>query len=116
MRKERDDKNYMPELPPIEGAEHLIGYLWEVGPLASGAAAQAPVSFTEIRAWQDLSGIDLMPWEARFLRRLSFDYLTELHQAEKPDCKAPWQPTDYVPDFKAVSKSMRSAIASLAKL
>lgn len=78
------------EMPPVECGEHLVGYLYEFGPTVPAGMGAGPVAFTEIAAWQALRGIELEPWEARLLRRLSLDYLAEAHRATKRDAQPPW--------------------------
>lgn len=80
----------MPELPPAGVGAYLIAYLFEVGPTLTGAMGPIPLTHEELRAWQDDMGLQLAPWECRFLRRLSVEYMAELHHAEKPDRPAPW--------------------------
>ena len=101
-----------PELPELT-APHLIGYLWEVGPVVSGGMGAAPVSFCEIQAWQASAGLDLSPWELRLLRKLSNDYLAESHAAEEPGHPSPWepeQPTEI--NREAVSRKVQNIMKS----
>jgi len=56
----------------------------------SGGMAPGPLTFSEIDCWCNRTGVDLAPWEARALRRLSIAYLNESHAAEKRDRPAPW--------------------------
>lgn len=78
------------DMPPITSGEYLIGYLYEIGPTMAAGMGNGPVAFSEIQAWQQLSGIALTPWEARTLRRLSNDYACESHAATKADCPPPY--------------------------
>lgn len=78
------------EMPPLDCGHHLLGYLYEFGPAMAGGMGAAPVTFAEMAAWQLATGVDLEPWEARLLRRLSSDYVAESHQASKPDRPPPW--------------------------
>lgn len=116
LRQDRKDEDYRPDMPPIDVGGHVIGYLFEVGPSMVVGMGPGPVTHEELRAWQGNTGIELQPWEVRFLRRLSFDYLAELRKAEKPDCPPPWRADDYVPDIKRVTKSVQASIMELAKL
>ena len=108
MRRDKKDDDYMPELPPVEGGEYLLGYLFEVGPTMAAGMGAAPVTHTEIAAWCGLTGIVLHPWEARFLRRLSLEYVGENHRAEKLGCAPPWNPGDIKPEPSALKQSIRS--------
>lgn len=99
-------------MPPVEGAGYLLGYLWEVGPTLVAGMGAGPITHGELLAWMDLTGIPLQPWEARFLRRLSHEYLVEAHKAEKRDCKAPWRTADSKPEISDTQASLR-ALANL---
>ncbi|ATQ74858.1 hypothetical protein CR152_10230 [Massilia violaceinigra] len=79
-----------PDMPPIDGGEYLINYFWEVGPVIAGMDGPVVISQAEIRAWQENAGIDLQPWQAGLLRRLSQDYLAQSHAAKDSACKPPY--------------------------
>lgn len=117
LRTDKGDETYPPEMPPIEAAGHLIGYLFEVGPVMPGAACSVPITHQELFAWQTLTGIVLQPWEARTLRLLSGEYIRELREAEKPDREPPWKPADYVPEkLTSAARSLKDQIRGLAAL
>ena len=113
---EREESDYRPDMPQVD-AEHLLSYLWEVGPVLSSGGYPKAVTHEELRAWQSNTGIELDAWESRFLCRLSREYLLESNRAEKVDCPEPLRErADYVPDLAAVAKSMQQALKELAKL
>ena len=85
------DDEYQPDMPPVEAGAHIISYLWELGPTMTAGGYPGPVTHEEIMAWQSLNGIELAPWEVRFLRRLSNEYLSQCHKAEKQHCRPPWK-------------------------
>lgn len=78
-----------PSLPTVD-APHLLAYFWDVGPTQSGAMGEAPLSYTELLAWQTQAGLQLQPWEVSLLRRLSHDYLMAASAARAADCPAPY--------------------------
>ncbi len=104
----------MPDLPPIEGGAYLLDYLWQLGPTMAVGMGAGPITQTEMRAWQINMGIDLKPWEARFLRGLSCDYLDQWQKAQKPDCAPPWQAVATAIDKAAVANRMLNAIRQMA--
>lgn len=115
MRDTAKDPDLQPDMPPVEGGEYLLGYLWEVGPVMPGGMGAVVLSWQELRAWQESIGFELDPWESRILRRLSRDYLAESHKAEKHDCPPPWKEADGF--VKAVAaKSLQESIRALAAL
>lgn len=112
MRREFKDDDYHPEMPPLDGAAFLLSYLFELGPTQAAGMGAAPISHQEIAAWQELTGIVLQPWQARFLRRLSGEYVAESHKAEKRECPAPWRAAD----AKPVVTDTQAALRALAAL
>lgn len=79
-----------PEMPECD-AEYLIHYLFEIGPVMPGGMGDAPISHGEISAWINLTGIHLQPWEVRFLRRLSIEYINESQAATAHGALSPWE-------------------------
>lgn len=112
--KSRAADDYAPDMPGVDGAEYLLGYLFEIGPTVAAGMSAGPITHEELRAWMHNIGVELRPWEVRILRRLSCDYLAESHRAEKADCAAPWRPVEVVIDRAAVADRMRNAIRAMA--
>lgn len=103
----------IPMFPP-NSAPHLVNYLMEIGPVEAAGMDGAPIGWATMRHWQHQMAIELQPWEARLIRRLSAEYLTQSIKARKPDCPAPWgQMTD--DDRDAISAKIRSVFGGLAK-
>lgn len=73
--------------------QHLIDYLFDVGPTRQSEAGEGPLDDVVLRAWQDNSGYGLEPWECRMLRRLSSDWLKQRQESEAENCRPPWQPS-----------------------
>ena len=62
----------------------------EIGPVETSGMDAAPIGWTSIMHWQQLTATQLQPWEARLIRRLSIDYLDQSRKARSPDCPSPW--------------------------
>lgn len=75
-----------PQLPDPGPASHLVSYLFDVGPVLQTGMGAVAITHGELRAWQENVGIELRPWEASTMRRLSLDYLTASHAAQEPAC------------------------------
>ena len=101
-----------PRLPPVGHGAHLLRYLNEVGPVMGTGMGAVPLTYAELRAWQDRTGLELQPWEVLTLRRLSKDYAAESARAGSPAAKPPWTPP--VVDRAAVDKQLRSIFGALA--
>lgn len=52
----------------------------------------APISEFEMFAWQYNRDLTLSGWEATVIKRLSAEYASEAHRAQKRDCPAPYTP------------------------
>lgn len=96
-------------MPPI-GAAYLVEHLFEVGPVLSGGMGPAPLTHVELVAWQWDVGIRLEPWEARFLHRLSCEYIAESQKAEARDAPPPWQQEATDERRKKVVKHIRNVL------
>lgn len=102
-------------MPPVS-VGHLILYLWELGPILADGMGSKPISHAELLAWSELTGIELQPWEARFIIRLSQDYLMESRRAEKPDCPSPWITAAVTQEQRdAVSRQVQSSLRALMR-
>lgn len=77
-------------MPPCD-AIHLFNYLLDMGPALQGDMGARAIDEITLQAWQFNTGIELMPWESRVLKLLSFDYLAESRAAEKVDRLPPWR-------------------------
>jgi hypothetical protein len=110
--RQREGEHYQPEMPPLT-LRHLVGWLFEVGPVGSTGMGPVAVSFQEIAAWCSLTGVRLTSWEARMLRQLSHEYLSECHAAEEPLRAAPWRSAELA---ASASAGLRSHLRTLAQL
>lgn len=106
-RAQYGDSVTMPECDAL----HIIGYLIEMGV----SLGENPLTFSEIESWQNQCGIELQPWEVRFVKRLSEAYLSESHAARDPDAEAPWADAPYVvPPSHQIANRMKMVIRGLA--
>lgn len=112
MEKDGIDEPPMPECD----AYYLAAYLFEIGPTAPAGTGEGAISHVDLAAWMGNTGIGLNAWEARTLRRLSMDYLSESHQATKRGHPAPWQAEGLVVDQLVNDIDMKHALRGLAKL
>jgi hypothetical protein len=101
-------KGMSPDLPDAGLAAHLVGYLFEVGPIAHGPSGPVPVSWPDLQAWQQATGIELQTWEARALRRLSYDYLDATLAAKSPTSPAPYAAQPSPDNRQAVANAVRN--------
>ena len=58
----------------------------------SGGMGECQLTHGELRAWQDNTGIQLLPWEVRAVRQLSLEYLIQSQQSTKPEYPPPFGP------------------------
>lgn len=76
--------------PPLDSCEYLLTYLYEVGPVMQGGMGQTPLTHEEIAHWQRNIGLSLQPWEARFLKSLSREYLSQSQISNDINCPPPF--------------------------
>jgi hypothetical protein len=78
------------QMPPSP-AYHLVEHFIEMGMSEAAGMGMVPLSWREINAWCDRTRVDLAPWEARLIRKLSTEYLAESRRAESENCPPPWR-------------------------
>src|SRR3546814_10073530 len=90
-RLDRMKKDGIPLQMPSNPMPHIITRLLEIGIAEAGGMASVPISWGEIGAWQRNTGVRLDQWEARLMRKLSSEYVTECRRAESENCPPPWR-------------------------
>lgn len=80
------EQGIKPIFPPCR-CEYLVRTLFEVGPDTSGN----PLSHTELRFWQENTGVELNAWEIETLRSGSIAYLKQAQKSTAHDCDPPYQ-------------------------
>lgn len=97
---------------PDCAAQHLIEYLFEIGPSKGGEI----LPHSEIESWQSNTGIDLSAWEARTIRVLSSEYLKQQQTSKAPDCPAPYLPEEAEMEMRhAAALAVRENLRALAQ-
>lgn len=90
-RLEQMKRDKIPIGMPPNPAPALTARLMEIGLTEPAGMGAAPLSWSTIDAWHRITGVTLQPWEARLLRHLSSEYLTESRRAESTNCPPPWR-------------------------
>lgn len=102
-----------PDLPEVGPGAYLLGHLFEVGPVSTAGMGVGPITWGELQAWQVQTGIELQPWEARTVHRLSRDFAAETRRAEDPAAAAPMRPLMTEDRRAAVADKLRQQYAAL---
>jgi hypothetical protein len=109
------EKGLQPDLPSAGLAAYLVDYLFEAGPVVSNAMGAQPLGWPDLAAWQQGTGIELQPWEARALRHLSTVYLASAQAAQAHDCPPPWS-CDPDPDRRdLIGNALKNIFQGLRK-
>lgn len=99
----------VPKRPP-NPAPHIINRLIEIGLTESNGMGASPLSWREIGEWQRSTSIRLPPWEARLIRQLSVEYISESQKAESENCPAPWRTDATAIERKVEEAKLRSVL------
>lgn len=84
MRREQNNKLWLPAMPPVLVGRYLIDFLFEIGPATSTGMGYAAIKPPHIEAWMRMTGFKLQPWEVRYLLRLSREYVNQSNDPEEP--------------------------------
>jgi hypothetical protein len=108
-------KNEAPELPEMGLGAYLAEHLFDAGPVSMAAMGAVMLTWPDLRHWQEATGVDLQPWEARGLRRLSGEYLSSATEAEEANCPAPWSLAPTPESRSTISNALRGIFSSMRK-
>ena len=100
------------ELPTVDGAEHLLEILFDIGPVVSNGFGASPISEQEIWCWQQNRQTPLSSWECATIRQLSKEYANMLQDAQDPSCPPPFVGTGDV-DISVIKKQTDSFFAQM---
>lgn len=104
-------KVYGNMVPPLEHGDLILQYFLELIPSSQDAnGGIAPLTFEQIGAWSQLTGIPLTPDRALLLRDLSVAYVSQYSLSLDPNCTAPYQSATI--DREHVSRGTKSFFAS----
>lgn len=95
----------------------MTDWLFEIGPTVATMAGAERIGWRDLAAWQEISGIELLPVEARLLRRLSAEYADERHEAKAPDRPPPYggEKQDVIDRRAMVERKLDAVFAGLKK-
>ena len=105
--REPRGKRYVGALPPMGPMPELIEYLFAAGPVEHSGMGFSPLSWVELLAWQDATGVSLDPFEAQAVRDLSLAYVDQYERGKAATCPPPWIDPEYV-DRQGVGKKILS--------
>lgn len=100
-----DASNYI-NMPDVAGLTHIVHLFLEIiGPYMGGLEA---LSMSEIKAWSELSGVELTPWEAVTIRNMSRAYVVQFNRSndsmEAPPYYEDTGQVDVSAKFKALAQ------------
>jgi hypothetical protein len=101
------------EMPPTVGAEWLLGWLFQAGPIASNGMGVSGLTWTELQAWRDVTGAWADDWEMTTLHALSAAYADAHHRSSKPEREPYWSADDV---REAQAQKSEQAGATLASI
>lgn len=110
--EERGLEIFLPDVEP--DVLYLVDTLLDAGPTSAAGMGFVPVTWTDLEAWSRVTGIELLPWEARLVRQLSAEWLAETDRSRSAKAPPPWEHTEESA-LTRVAEDMRSRIAQLAE-
>jgi hypothetical protein len=100
--------------PELEGAEHIVEYLYEVGPVLHNGDGVIPITWTELSNWSKSVGLALTAWEYQTIRGLSVLFAQEASLSKDPKRIAPWNNGRI--DRKVIASGIEKAFQNFAKM
>ncbi len=103
-------------MPTLTSGLYLINLLHEAGTISYNDGIAKRLSWTELKAWADLSGYVLDSWEADTIMQLSLVYADMLNEATDPLCPMPMVRVMTQDKRAQVANSVKNALRSIAKV
>jgi hypothetical protein len=97
----------MPEL-------ELAGYIAELA-VEIGFARSTPLDWSELKAYSEMTGIYLTPWESKVIRQMSLAYVGQAAVSSDQECLPPYFGVNGKIDIEQRRKSVDDALRKALK-
>lgn len=74
---------------PEMKCSYLFDYLLKIGVMTANGMANVPLSWQELNAWVQATGVPLNFWELGVIHKASSVYVNQLELSRKPDAPMP---------------------------
>jgi hypothetical protein len=74
---------------PFVTADYLLRIILSIWPSMQGGMGAIPITWQEIQAYVDLTGISLNAWEAKTIKDCSLVFVSQSQLSAKTDCPSP---------------------------
>lgn len=85
--------------------------IYDVGYASSGE----PITYQELRAWSDLSGVMLDGWSAKMMIEMSSEYMAQYRISSKKECPPPFIKEIKGDDLQKAGAAVTEKFKALAK-
>ena len=103
-------------LPKMGDELYLISLLYSAGTVLQTGNGIIGLSWQEIKAWQDVTGFQLYPYELQIIKNMSVAYASEYSKASGKDAEAPYSPfRDLRDKRKAISDATLNLFDKIVK-
>lgn len=90
---------------------YITEWFFNIGPANPTPMGNSPLTLKNISDEMAVLGIEVWPWEALALRRMSNAYLNMKEAAKAPDCPPPFGGAELMPEREAVSRKISMMLA-----
>ena len=102
-------------MPLLECGHYLIDLLHDAGTVTYNDGIAKRLSWSELKAWCDLTGLRLCPFESATIMMLSAAYADMLNEATDPNCPSPMLPKMTQSKREQVAIGLKNALRSIGK-
>ena len=92
----------MAQFPDIEEYGYILDWLQELGPSKEGHAT----SWSDLKAWSELSGRNPLGWEIDLLRQLCIHFVNKVHEFRDANSISPYM--EVHPDEESIAEWQKS--------
>lgn len=117
-RRDRVSSRRITHVPiPHPDMIHVRNMAYEVGLIHSNGMGPCEVSHQEIAAWRDVTGVELKPWQAILIKRLSREFVSAVHEFADPNARQPYSgnPPMREPEHRSLGAAITEAQKMMTK-
>lgn len=112
LQREDENSPYL-EMPDVGNAAYIIQLLFDVGISVQSGMGLAPINWTELRSWTQVTRVNLSPWEAETIILLSRHFVMKHSEFDKKNVMSEYQVELTTLDRAKVSDKVGSFFRSL---
>ncbi len=109
-----DQKDFLSQIHPDAYSSYLISLAQSMGLYKNSGFGHEPISWSEMKAWSEITNTKITPWEAKVLMKLSIAFVYQMSISKNSSCISPVVEVDE-DELKLRRSNISNAFKMMAK-